>query len=305
MAIIDGVNEVSADTREKVGAFARDMSKGDVFIGTQPIEWLPPKGAQIVDLIPLDRTETERFLLTRPVGLDTSQRRHGESYANAVAAFIKHALDEAPTEDDRRAATLMLSNPFDLSFAADLLAQGTMPNATSLIDASFRLADEGSIERPGYQSLVGQPFPLLAFGRYATMMRLEDRNWFKPDEFPAETSCLLTWKLLIQRAVKGAAGLVDRIQFRHDRVWDFFIAAAFAADPDLWASQISDARFRGVYLRIAETWEPAHARLVRDKLIVKAAESGDHTTSDEFIKRLEARRRTKRPSRKVALVAQN
>jgi HEAT repeats len=167
MVIIDGLNEVSADTREKVGAFARDMSRGNVLIGTQPIEWLPPKGAQIVDLMPLDRPEALRFLLTRPVGYDTSQNRHGD----AVAAFVDHALDEAPTEDDRRAATLMLSNPFDLSFAADLLAQGTMPQATSLIDASFRLADGGTIEQPGYRTLTGQPFPLVRFGRHATMMR--------------------------------------------------------------------------------------------------------------------------------------
>jgi hypothetical protein len=123
MVIIDGLNEVSADTREKVGAFARDMSRGNVLIGTQPIEWLPPKGAQVVDLMPLDRAEALRFLLTRPVGRDASQNRHGMAYADAVAAFVDHALDEAPTEDDRRAATLMLSNPFDLSFAADLLAQ--------------------------------------------------------------------------------------------------------------------------------------------------------------------------------------
>jgi hypothetical protein len=294
MVIIDGLNEVSADTREKVSAFARDMSKGDVFIGTQPIEWLPPKGARIVDLLPLDRAEAQDFLLTRPVGSDPSQNRHGEVYADAVVAFISRALDEAPTEDDRRAAMLMLSNPFDLSFAADLLAQGTMPHATALIDAAFRLADEGSPGQPGYRAVTGQPFPLVRFGRHAVAMRLEDRNWFKPDEFPAETSCLLTWKLVVPRAVKGATGVTERIQFRHDRVWDFFIAAAFSSDPELWAEHIKDARFRGAYLRIAETWELADATKVRDKLIVDAAESGDHTTSDEFVKRLEPRRRTRK-----------
>ena len=130
-------------------------------------------------------------------------------------------------------------------------------------------------------------------------------HWFKPEEFPAETSCLLNWKLLVTRAVRGAAGLVERNQFRHDRVWDFFIAAAFSADPNLWAEHIEDPRFRGAYLRIAETWEPAHANQVRDTLIVKAAEKGDHTTSDEFIKRLEARRRAKRPSLHATKSVQN
>jgi Adenylate and Guanylate cyclase catalytic domain len=72
---------------------------------------------------------------------------------------------------------------------------------------------------------------------------------------------------------------------------DFFITAPFNADPELWEEYIEDTRFRGAYLRIAETWEPRHADLVRERLIVNAADKGDHTTSDEFIRRLEKRRR--------------
>jgi hypothetical protein len=186
MVIIDGLNEVSADTREKVSTFAREMSKGDIFIGTQPIEWTPPTQGKMIELLPLDRSETERFLLSRPAGSDTMQKCYGRDYANAVAVFIHHALDEAPTEDDRRAAALMLCNPFDLSLAADLLAQGTMPQATSLIDEAFRLADEGTAAQPGHRAVAGQPFPLIHFGRHAVEMRVEDRNWFKADEFPTE-----------------------------------------------------------------------------------------------------------------------
>ena len=88
--------------------------------------------------------------------------------------------------------------------------------------------------------------------------------------------------------------MAERIQFRHDRVWDFFIAAAFLGDPDLWAGHLADPRFRGAYLRIAETWVPEAAAKVRDRLVVTAAERGDHTVSDEFIKRLEARRRSRK-----------
>jgi hypothetical protein len=53
---------------------------------------------------------------------------------------------------------------------------------------------------------------------------------------------------------------------------DFFIAAPFNADPELWEEYIEDTRFRGAYLRIAETWEPRHADLVRERLIVNAAD---------------------------------
>ena len=77
----------------------------------------------------------------------------------------------------------------------------------------------------GYRAVIGQPFPLVQFGNHAVAMRLEDRNWLKPDEFPAEIPCLLDRKLLVTRFVRGPDGSdVQRIQFRHDRVWDFFIA---------------------------------------------------------------------------------
>jgi hypothetical protein len=95
----------------------------------------------------------------------------------------------------------------------------------------------------------------------------------------------------LSRAVKGAAGIVDRLLFRHERVWDFFIAAAFSGDPDLWEAHVIDPRFRGAYFRIAETWDPESAKKVREQLNLGAAESGDHSTSDEFIKRLEKRLR--------------
>jgi hypothetical protein len=125
-----------------------------------------------------------------------------------------------------------------------------MPSPTALVDEAFRVADAR------YREIAKVAFPLEAFGRHAVKMRLEDRNWLSPDEFTAEASCLLEQRLLVLRAIKGAQGVVDRLLFRHDRVWDFFLAAAFAKDPNLWEEHVGDARFRGAYLRIAETWDP-------------------------------------------------
>jgi hypothetical protein len=284
--IVDGLNEVAADTREKIGAFARDMSKGDVIVATQPIEWRPPPNSRTVELLPLGRSEATAFIESRPVGMDPNQPCHGPSYKAAVQTFVSRALDEAPSEIEHETAELMLSNPFDLAFAAELLARGRMPSPTALVDEAFRLADER------YREIAKVAFPLEAFGQHAIKMRLEDRNWLSPREFTAEVSCLLEQRLLVLRAIEGAQGVVDRVLFRHDRVWDFFIAAAFAQDPDLWAEHVGDTRFRGAYLRIAETWDPEAAKKVRDLLNVAAADSGDHSTSDEFIKRLQKRLRT-------------
>ena len=286
--IVDGLNEVTADTREKVGAFARDMSKGDVIVATQPIEWRPPPNSRTVELLPLDRSEATAFLKSRPVGADPGQACHGPAYKVAAQKFVSRALDEAASELDREMAEVMLSNPFDLAFAAELLARGRMPSPNALVDEAFRLADER------YREIAKVPFPLEAFGQHAVRMRLEDRNWLNPDEFAPEASCLLEQRLLVSRAMKGAQGVVDRLLFRHDRVWDFFIATAFLEDLDIWAEHVGDPRFRGAYLRIAETWDPESAKKVRDQLNVAAAHSGDHSTSDDFIKRLEKRLRSKK-----------
>ncbi len=294
--IVDGLNEVEADTREKIRAFARDMSKGDVIVATQPIEWRPPANSRKVEILPLDRSEATAFLMSRPVGADETQPCRGEAYKGAVQKFVSTAFHQPLQQIERETAELMLSNPFDLTFAAELMARGHMPSPTALVDEAFRLAAER------YQTINVVAFPLEKFGQLAVTMRLDDRNKLNPDEFPAEASCLQEQRLLVPRAIRDAQGKEKNwLLFRHERVWDFFIAAAFN-DPDLWSEHISDARFRGVYLRIAETWDPESAERVKDYLYVSAAHSGDHSTSDEFIKRLDKRfPRIKKP-RKLQVV---
>lgn len=285
--IIDGLNEVSAGTRENIGTFAREGSRGDIFVGTQPIDWTEPSGSTRLTLQPLRRELAAEFLKSRPVGAAPESPRHGKPYEEAVDEFLREALDLVP-KDESQAAALMLSNPFDLSLAADLLANGTMPKATALIDEAFHLADTD--EDDGYRVLhAGQQFPLLAFGDSAIKMRLEDRNWFRKGEFVDETRSLRKWRLVVERSAYTADGEEQRLQFRHDRVWDFFIAAAFRLEPKLWLEHLNDARFRGAYLRIAETWPLEDARKVGERLVAAAAKSGDHTTSDAFVNRLERR----------------
>jgi hypothetical protein len=118
------------------------MSKGDIIVATQPIEWRPPPDSRTVELLPLDRSEATAFIESRPVGADPNQPCHGPAYKVAVLKFVTRALDEAPPELERKTVELLLSNPFDLAFAAELLARGRMPSPTALVDEAFRRADE-------------------------------------------------------------------------------------------------------------------------------------------------------------------
>jgi hypothetical protein len=123
-------------------------------------------------------------------------------------------------------------------------------------------------------------------------MRLEDRNWLTPDEFPGEASCLPEQRSLVLRAMKDAQGVVDRPLFRHDRVWDFFKAATFAQDPDFRAEHVRDPRFRGAYLRIAETWDPEGARKVRDLSITAGSRPPRRAVSSKCKAASDRRRRS-------------
>jgi len=137
------------------------------------------------------------------------------------------------------------------------------------------------------------PFPgcLSPSSRSRCVSRIE--NWLKDDEFVSETKYLLRWKLLMPRSADEKQGEkqveTQRLLFRHDRVWDFFLAAAFEGDPDLWERHGGDPRFRGALLRISESWAPKKAKELFDVLAVIGAETGDHTTSDEFLLRLKTR----------------
>jgi hypothetical protein len=67
---VDGLNEVGADTRQKIVAFVEDLPKANVALTTQPIAWEPPQAGATrrYELQPLDRAQISEFLLGRRHG---------------------------------------------------------------------------------------------------------------------------------------------------------------------------------------------------------------------------------------------
>ena len=82
--------------------------------------------------------------------------------------------------------------------------------------------------------------------------------------------------------------------FRHDKIAEFFIAQTFLSDSKTAKQRIdqhiSDPRFRGVYFLLATTMPAEAAAELREVLIQYAAQSKDHSVSDEFILRYGSRR---------------
>jgi ATP-dependent exoDNAse (exonuclease V) alpha subunit len=58
---IDGLNEVTADTRAKITQFVESYFRGNIIMTTQPLEWTPPSTAKIYELQPLKPEQIQQI----------------------------------------------------------------------------------------------------------------------------------------------------------------------------------------------------------------------------------------------------
>jgi hypothetical protein len=137
--VIDGLNEVSAETRAKITAFLEVHFRGNIIVGTQPMEWSPPGTCDIYQLQPLRDEQIEAFLIGREAALDQDATVRGEPYCKACADYLRGALakDKLPKptiEAHRR----VLSNPMDLTVVAQMLGRGLLPNLYKLEEQYYQ-----------------------------------------------------------------------------------------------------------------------------------------------------------------------
>ena len=297
VVIIDGLNEVSADVRAGIVAFANRAGGADLLIATQPIEGIgtdrsPFTRATVYELLPLAREDISGFLKSRPARSILSNAVHTEDYDRAVDRLLADALDSAPPDErqraaelilqEERAAELILSNPMDLTYASELVALGQMPRPSQMVEQAFGLA------RERYRATYDRDFPTLPFARKAVDLRREDRNWLKPDEFATEQGVLGDFRLIVSRSMNETADReVTVLRFRHDKVMDVLMKPAFEVDTALQIELIDDPRFRGVYLLFAQATDRETARRLRDLLVSRGAKTGDNGLSNEFVRRFD------------------
>jgi hypothetical protein len=284
---IDGLNEVSAVTRAKVASFAESYFKGNIIIGTQPMEWSPPSTARTFVIQPLETDRIKAFLSSRGPILPADAEVTGPAYEAACAAYLEGALFTDQPEATLAAIRRALSNPMDLTTVAVMLARGRHPDLFHLQEQQYRLMAED------YARVnVGHAFPLEAFSERVYEMRLNDETALADTEFQAETACMARHKMTLSRQVQiDAQGFVTQWYFRHDKIMEFFIVQAFLGPAnDRPAKHLGDARFRGVYLLLAILLPVEQAEALRERLIDHAVDSKDHSISDSFIQLLRERK---------------
>jgi HEAT repeat protein len=287
---IDGLNEVTADTRAKIVHFVECYFRGNIIMTTQPLEWTPPSTAKIYTLQPLERDQIQQFLVTRQPRLPKDAKIQGTNYEKVCTSYLTNALNPQQPLEELDAAQRTLSNPMDLSLVALMLSQGKIPDLFRLQEQQYKqMADE-------YQHEWKHEFPLKKFSDAVYQMRLNDEKALPAEVFYQELQSLEDekYKMAVSRQWKDEKGEAKKEwYFRHDKIMDFFLVQNFfgegAETEARLIDHMGDPRFRGVYFLLATLLPLDEAKELREKLIQYAADSKDHTVSDTFVQLLRAR----------------
>ncbi|BCL37629.1 hypothetical protein NSMS1_40760 [Nostoc sp. MS1] len=287
---IDGLNEVTADTRAKICQFVESYFRGNIIMTTQSLEWTPPSTAKTYYLQPLEQTQIEEFLHSRQRRIPKDAKIQGADYQKACSCYLTQALDSQQPKEELEAASRILSNPMDLTLVALMLSQGEYPNLFRLQEQQYKLmADE-------YLNEWKQEFPLKKFSAAVYQMRIQDKRALPVDEFYQVVMCLESekYKMVVSRQWLDEKGEAKKEwYFRHDKIMDFFLVQNFLGESDeaeaLLVDRMGDPRFRGVYFLLATLLPLDAAKELREKLIQYAADTKDNTVSNTFVQLLRTR----------------
>jgi HEAT repeat protein len=287
---IDGLNEVTAETRAKICQFVESYFRGNIIMTTQPLEWTPPSTAKTYYLQPLEQTQIQEFLLSRQPRLPKDAQIQGKDYEQACINYLNEVLTTQQPPEELNAAHRILSNPMDLTVVALMLSQGKHPNLFRLQEQQYNLM------AAEYLQEWNQEFPLKKFSAAVYQMRLQDEQALPADEFYQVVKSLEDekYKMVVSRQWQDEKGEAKKEwYFRHDKIMDFFLVQNFLGNSDeaegLLVDRMGDPRFRGVYFLLATLLPLDAAKELREKLIQYAADTKDNTVSNTFVQLLRTR----------------
>ncbi|RCJ27134.1 PBS lyase [Nostoc minutum NIES-26] len=286
---IDGLNEVTADTRAKICQFVESYFRGNIIMTTQPLEWTPPSTAKTYYLQPLEQQQIQEFLISRQPRLPKDAKVQGVDYEKACTNYLTEVLKQQAKEE-LDAVRRILSNPMDLTVVALMLAQGKQPNLFRLQEQQYNLM------AAEYLREWNQEFTLKKFSAAVYEMRLEDKQALPAEEFYQVLQSLEDekYKMVVSRQWQDEKGEAKKEwYFRHDKIMDFFLVQNFLGETDaaegLLVDRMGDPRFRGVYFLLATLLPLDAAKELREKLIQYAADTKDNTVSNTFVQLLRTR----------------
>ncbi|AFZ19069.1 HEAT repeat domain-containing protein [Allocoleopsis franciscana] len=247
---IDGLNEVSTDTRAKITDFVDRSFRGNIIMTTQPLEWIPPSTTKTYYLQPLESHQIDLFLVSRQPKLLKDAKIQGKYYKNACIRYLANALNLQQPPEELEAAQRILSNPMDLTLVALMLSQGNTPDLFRLQEQQYNQMAEEFWYKWKYE------FPLERFSQAVYQMRLNDENTLPAGQFPQELQALADkkYKMVVRRQSWDREGKAQKEwYFRHDKIMDFFLMQNFLGESTEAETRLidhmGDPRFRGVYTK--------------------------------------------------------
>jgi hypothetical protein len=221
------------------------------------------------------------FLLSREPHLEESKVR-GAGYEQACRDFLEEALSGVFNEEELRQNLIVLSNPMDLTFVAELIAAGEPPSLSRLVEQQYERA------AAWFHHTHQRPFPLAEVAEQAFQLRLQDDNRLQAEA--AVLDVLVRFKLLLQRENMDEPGSYE-YHFRHDKIMEMFITAHLLTPSSQSAlgDCVGDPRFAGVFVELAGRLPIGHAWSLGRRVAEDAERTGEHWTSSVYMRRLLAR----------------
>ncbi|NEQ84144.1 MAG: HEAT repeat domain-containing protein [Moorea sp. SIO2I5] len=105
---IDGLNEVSPDTRASINTFVDHHVQGHIILTTQPLEWTPPATAKTYVLQPLKRQQIAEFLTSRQGILPDDVPVSGVAYEQACDDYLASQLHQTQSKQELTAVRRFL-----------------------------------------------------------------------------------------------------------------------------------------------------------------------------------------------------
>lgn len=167
--LIDGLNEATPNTRAAIVHFVEESFRGNFILTTQPMDWEPPRTAEVLVLHPLRRDQIADFLDRQwPAVRGQSVYPDEKAYKKAVGAYMDSVLSWG--EDDARLR--VLSNPMEASLVAELIAQGEQPDLLGLLEQRFRAMETE------FRAEQNRDFPYVSFAEQVYAWRRSGAPYF-------------------------------------------------------------------------------------------------------------------------------
>ena len=279
---IDGLNEASMETCNKIRKFAEEFYSGNIFIASQPFNWIKPSGIKIINICPLSTGQVDEYLKFKAELFSDLTSNEAAEYNKKCKNFIDLLVN---VKRDAKELVEIISNPMELDTISFLIYKNIEPALFNIYEQQYILVKEE------YSRLnFGNSFPLEDFSSYAYYLKKNKLHLLDDDRYRLEFEFLFKFRMIIPYPNVHFNDSRKSWIFRHDKIIDFFVSFYFmSVDKQKMYEHINDASFHGVYLFLAYKLPHDEVYSLREIMIQNAVNKKDHYASDLLIKALRYR----------------